>query len=205
MERDPAQVRRLVKVVFQTQSLDKALTVAENLRVQGHLHGLSGATLRERKRTGCDRLVLLHQGNIVAQGSLRESSSRIRGDVVVLEAPVRPPLSALRARELGEGVDLVEQQARRRHHGQHRPARRNRQLDGAAGRAHLVLALLFHEPAELLAYALDAVVPRQQGDKSRAAPAKGLIIRQQLPPHEPRKIAQHLVAGFAAEGRVEAR
>ena len=32
---------------FQTQSLDKALTVEENLRAQGHLHGLSGAMLRE--------------------------------------------------------------------------------------------------------------------------------------------------------------
>ena len=43
--RQPAEVRRRVGVVFQTQSLDKALTVAENLRAQGHLHGLSGAPL----------------------------------------------------------------------------------------------------------------------------------------------------------------
>ena len=42
---EPAQVRRHVGVVFQTQSLDKALTVEENLRSQGHLHGLSGAAL----------------------------------------------------------------------------------------------------------------------------------------------------------------
>jgi ABC-2 type transport system ATP-binding protein len=157
-----------VGVVFQTQSLDKALTVEENLRSQGHLHGLSGATLRERmgkameqlgladrrkdvvetlsgglKRrveiakallhrpqvllmdeasTGldpaarrdlarhvaelrdregvtilltthileeadrCDRLVLLHHGKIVAQGSPGELRSSIGGDVVVLEA-----------------------------------------------------------------------------------------------------------------------
>ncbi|HTP31390.1 MAG TPA: ABC transporter ATP-binding protein, partial [Candidatus Acidoferrales bacterium] len=163
--RQAAQVRRQVGVVFQTQSLDKALTVEENLRAQGHLHGLSGAVLRERmeaamdrlglldrrrdlvdtlsgglKRrveiakallhrpqvllmdeasTGldpaarrdlsrhvenlrekegvtilltthileeadrCDRLILLHQGNIVAQGSPRELRSRIGGDVVV--------------------------------------------------------------------------------------------------------------------------
>ncbi len=33
----------------------------------------------------CDRLVLLHQGNIVAQGSPEELRSRIGGDVVVLE------------------------------------------------------------------------------------------------------------------------
>ena len=165
--RQAAQVRRQVGVVFQTQSLDKALTVEENLRAQGHLHGLSGAVLRERmeaamdrlglldrrrdlvdtlsgglKRrveiaksllhrpqvllmdeasTGldpaarrdvsrhvenlrekegvtilltthileeadrCDRLILLHKGNIVAQGSPRELRSRIGGDVVVLE------------------------------------------------------------------------------------------------------------------------
>jgi ABC-2 type transport system ATP-binding protein len=165
--REPAEVRRRVGVVFQTQSLDKALTVEENLRSQGHLHGLSGAPLRERmerameqlnlsdrrkdlvetlsgglKRrveiakallhrpqvllmdeasTGldpaarrdlsrhvenlrahegvtilltthileeadrCDRLVLLHEGKIVAQGTPRELKAHIGGDVVVLE------------------------------------------------------------------------------------------------------------------------
>ena len=166
--REPAEVRRHVGVVFQTQSLDKSLTVEENLRSQGHLHGLSGAVLRERMqramdqlglgdrrkdlvetlsgglkrrveiakallhrpqillmdeastgldpaarrdlsrhvenlRTGegvtilltthileeaerCDRLVLLHQGNIVAHGTPGELRSSIGGDVVVLEA-----------------------------------------------------------------------------------------------------------------------
>ena len=48
VEREPGAVRRHVGVVFQTQSLDKALTVEENLRAQGHLHGMSGATLAER-------------------------------------------------------------------------------------------------------------------------------------------------------------
>jgi ABC-2 type transport system ATP-binding protein len=174
--RDAAAVRRHVGVVFQTQSLDKALTVEENLRAQGHLHGLSGATLRERmeaamKRLGlddrrkdlvetlsgglrrrveiakallhrpevllmdeastgldpaarrdlsrhvenlrqtdgvtilltthileeadrCDRLVLLHQGNIVAQGSPGELRSSIGGDVVVLETQDPQSLAA---------------------------------------------------------------------------------------------------------------
>ena len=163
-----AEVRRRIGVVFQTQSLDKALTVGENLRSQGHLHGLSGAILRERmekvmarlgiedrrdelveslsgglKRrveiakallhrpkvvlmdeasTGldpgarrelsqyvhelrdqegvtivltthildeaerCDRLILLHQGKIVAEGSPRDLRRLGGGDVVVLEA-----------------------------------------------------------------------------------------------------------------------
>ncbi len=58
MVREPAAVRRTVGVVFQTQSLDKALTVEENLRAQGHLHGLSGATLRERMEAAMERLGL---------------------------------------------------------------------------------------------------------------------------------------------------
>lgn len=167
VERSPAEVRRRVGVVFQTQSLDKALTVQENLRAQGHLHGLSGAILGDRmeramERLGisdrrkdlvetlsgglrrrveiakallhqpqvllmdeastgldpaarrdlsrhveslresegvtilltthileeadkCDRLILLHQGKIVAQGSPSQLRSSIGGDVVVLE------------------------------------------------------------------------------------------------------------------------
>ena len=174
--RDAAAVRRHVGVVFQTQSLDKALTVEENLRAQGHLHGLSGAVLRERmeaamKRLGildrrkdlvdtlsgglkrrveiakallhrpqvllmdeastgldpaarrdvsrhvetlrqsegvtilltthileeadrCDRLVLLHQGNIVAQGTPNELRSSIGGDVVVLASEDPAALAA---------------------------------------------------------------------------------------------------------------
>jgi ABC-2 type transport system ATP-binding protein len=165
--KEPGAVRRHVGVVFQTQSLDKALTVAENLRSQGHLHGLSGAELRKRmehameqlglkerrndlveslsgglkrrveiakallhrpqvllmdeastgldpaarrdlsnyveglrRREGVtilltthileeadrsDRLVLLHEGKIVAQGTPAELRSRIGGDVVVLD------------------------------------------------------------------------------------------------------------------------
>ena len=164
--RDSAAVRRQVGVVFQTQSLDKALTVEENLRAQGHLHGLRGVVLNERMeramerlgladrrrdlvetlsgglrrrveiakallhkpqvllmdeastgldpaarrdlsrhieslRSGdnvtilltthileeagrCDRLVLLHQGNMVAEGTPAELRARIGGDVVVL-------------------------------------------------------------------------------------------------------------------------
>lgn len=163
----PAEVRRRIGVVFQSQSLDRKLTVEENLCGQGHLHSLSGALLRERvdevtarlglddrrdeiveklsgglKRrveiakallhkpavllmdepsTGldpgarrelwqyiedlranqgvtvlltthildeadrCDRLLLLHQGRIVAEGAPAELKSRIGGDVVVLE------------------------------------------------------------------------------------------------------------------------
>lgn len=178
--RDPAAVRRSIGVVFQTQSLDKALTVAENLRAQGHLHGLSGSKLRDRMQqvmerlgladrrndivetlsgglkrrveiakgllhrpvvllmdeasTGldpgarrelwqyveelrsregvtilltthildeadrCDRLALLHQGSIVAEGTPAHLRSRIGGDVVVLQAAETAEAEALAQR-----------------------------------------------------------------------------------------------------------
>ena len=178
--RDPAAVRRSIGVVFQTQSLDKALTVAENLRAQGHLHGMSGPQLRDRMQqvmerlgladrrndivetlsgglkrrveiakgllhrpvvllmdeasTGldpgarrelwqyveelrsregvtilltthildeadrCDRLALLHQGRVVAEGTPAHLRSRIGGDVVVLEAADGTDTAALAGR-----------------------------------------------------------------------------------------------------------
>src|SRR5512133_414853 len=192
--RDPAAVRRTVGVVFQTQSLDKALTVEENLRAQGHLHGLGGAELRgrmdaamerlgltDRRRdlvetlsgglrrrveiakallhrpkvllmdeasTGldpaarrdvtrhvemlrdregvtilltthileeadrCDRLVLLHQGKIVAQGSPGELRSRIGGDVVVLDSPHGEELAGRIEQRFGVRPSLMDGQVR---------------------------------------------------------------------------------------------
>ncbi len=194
VERDPAGVRRSVGVVFQTQSLDKALTVEENLRAQGHLHGLSGATLAGRmeyamkslgladrrkdlvdtlsgglrrrveiakallhrpqvllmdeastgldpaarrdlsrhvenlrEREGvtilltthileeadrCDRLVLLHQGSIVAHGSPAELRSRIGGDVVVLEAGDTGALAAGIEQRFGMKPNVMDGQVR---------------------------------------------------------------------------------------------
>jgi ABC-2 type transport system ATP-binding protein len=43
-----AEIRKQIGVVFQAFSLDKKLTVVENLRHQGHLYGLSGAALARR-------------------------------------------------------------------------------------------------------------------------------------------------------------
>ncbi len=58
VERDPAEVRRRIGVVFQSQSLDKKLTVAENLRAQGNLFGLHGGALRARMEEVLVRLGL---------------------------------------------------------------------------------------------------------------------------------------------------
>src|ERR1051326_7697213 len=40
--KQPTQVRRLIGVVFQAQSVDVKLTAAENLRHQGHIYGMGG-------------------------------------------------------------------------------------------------------------------------------------------------------------------
>ena len=53
LDRSPSQetlreIRRRIGVVFQAFSLDRDLTVLENLRHQGHLYGLAGAALKER-------------------------------------------------------------------------------------------------------------------------------------------------------------
>lgn len=45
---NPAAIRRSIGVVFQNPSLDKKLTVKENLIYQGHLHGISGTALQNR-------------------------------------------------------------------------------------------------------------------------------------------------------------
>ncbi len=44
--------------MFQAPSLDKKLTVGENIRHQGHLYGLSGQTLRTRGAEMLERLGL---------------------------------------------------------------------------------------------------------------------------------------------------
>jgi len=46
--RDAHQIRHRLGVVFQSPSLDKQLTVLENLRHAGHLYGLRGAALEQR-------------------------------------------------------------------------------------------------------------------------------------------------------------
>ena len=57
----PDQVRARIGVVFQSFSLDRKLTVAENLTAQGHLYGLSGAGLRDRMQASMARLGILER------------------------------------------------------------------------------------------------------------------------------------------------
>src|SRR2546426_605787 len=45
-----AEIRARIGVVFQSPSVDRKLTVSENLLHQGHLYGLSGAELKRRSK-----------------------------------------------------------------------------------------------------------------------------------------------------------
>lgn len=48
----PAKVRRIMGVVFQSPAVDKHLTVAENLRIHADLYGITGAEFRARRDEG---------------------------------------------------------------------------------------------------------------------------------------------------------
>src|SRR5207249_8447938 len=67
VEQSPASVRRVAGVVFQSQSLDRKLTVIENLRHQGHLYGLSGAELRQRTAEVLERFGLTQRGSDIVE------------------------------------------------------------------------------------------------------------------------------------------
>lgn len=58
VSREAAPVRKAIGVTFQSPSLDRKLTVRENLSFQGYLYGLSGARLRTRIDTLLARLGL---------------------------------------------------------------------------------------------------------------------------------------------------
>jgi len=67
IERSPTSVRSVAGVVFQSQSLDRKLTVVENLRHQGHLHGLRGASLRQRTADVLERFGLTDRGSDIVE------------------------------------------------------------------------------------------------------------------------------------------
>lgn len=196
----PLEVRRSIGVVFQNQSLDRRLSVRENLEHQGRLYGLSGQVLdarinevlartglsdrgdelidklsgglkrrvelskgllhqpkillldepstgvdpavrldfwsylsRLREETGvtvlltthildeadkCDRLAILDEGKIVADGSPNTLKSRIGGDVVAFETDSPETLAAELLRDFKIEAQVVGQTVRfERDHG----------------------------------------------------------------------------------------
>lgn len=80
--REPEAVRRKLGVVFQAPSLDKKLTVRENLWHQGHLYGLSGRDLNQRIDQGLARVRLTDRAGDfveVLSGGLRRRAELAKG------------------------------------------------------------------------------------------------------------------------------
>jgi len=78
----PHEVRRRIGVVFQAPSLDRKLTVAENLRHQGHLYGLSGKILAARVEEMLGRMRLEDRAGEVVErlsGGLRRRVELAKG------------------------------------------------------------------------------------------------------------------------------
>ena len=79
---DQAEVRERIGVVFQAPSLDKKLTVRENLHCQGHLYGLSGRQLRKRSDTMLEQLGIEDRSGDLAEelsGGLRRRVELAKG------------------------------------------------------------------------------------------------------------------------------
>ena len=82
LRRQTAEVRRRIGVVFQSPSLDKKLTVAENLMHQGHLYGMSGLLLLHRQEEMLGRLSLTdrrHERVETLSGGLRRRVELAKG------------------------------------------------------------------------------------------------------------------------------
>jgi len=115
--RDPAAVRGVAGVVFQTQSLDKALTVEENLRAQGHLHALSGAELRKRMDKAMEQLGLLDRRKDLVEtlsGGLRRrveiAKALLHRPQVLLMDEASTGLDPSARRDLSRHVELLKQE-----------------------------------------------------------------------------------------------
>ena len=92
---DTAQVRRQIGVVFQSPSIDRQLTAAENLRHHGHLYGLHGRDLEDRIAANLARVGLIDRADErtdTFSGGMRRRVELAKGllnhpDVLLLDEP----------------------------------------------------------------------------------------------------------------------
>ncbi len=95
LRRNVADVRMRLGVVFQSPSLDKKLTVVENIRLQAALYGLGGETLRSRQQEMLEQLGLADRANELVEklsGGLRRRVELAKGmihrpDLLLLDEP----------------------------------------------------------------------------------------------------------------------
>jgi ABC-2 type transport system ATP-binding protein len=82
LRRETYEIRRRIGVVFQAASLDKKLTVAENLRYQAALYGLSGQELRRREAEVLEQFGLVDRAGELCErlsGGLRRRVELAKG------------------------------------------------------------------------------------------------------------------------------
>jgi ABC-2 type transport system ATP-binding protein len=82
LPQESAAVRRRIGVVFQSPSLDRKLTVGENLRFQAALYGIRGDMLAQRQQELLDRLGLtdrIHERTESLSGGLRRRVELAKG------------------------------------------------------------------------------------------------------------------------------
>lgn len=82
LPQEAAQVREAIGVVFQSASLDKKLTVRENLLHQGHLYGLRGADLASRIARNLELVGIEERAGELAEslsGGLRRRAELAKG------------------------------------------------------------------------------------------------------------------------------
>jgi ABC-2 type transport system ATP-binding protein len=95
LRRETFEIRRRIGVVFQAASLDKKLTVAENIRYQAALYGLSGAEMRRREEEALEQFGLRDRADELAErlsGGLRRRVELAKGmihrpELVLLDEP----------------------------------------------------------------------------------------------------------------------
>ena len=106
--------RRRIGVVFQSPSLDKKLTVVENIRHQGHLYGLSGAPLAARMTELLERFGLADRAHDLVEklsGGLRRRVELAKGllhrpELLLLDEP-STGLDPLARRELSDYLETL--------------------------------------------------------------------------------------------------
>ena len=133
VERQPSEVRRRIGVVFQSQSLDKKLTVFENLRAQGHLFAMHGRVLAERIDEVAARLGLADRRNDLVDtlsGGLRRRVEIAKGllhrpTVLLMDEP-STGLDPGARRELWQYVEELARPPGHHRPGDHAHSRRGR-------------------------------------------------------------------------------
>jgi ABC-2 type transport system ATP-binding protein len=95
LRRDAFEIRRRIGIVFQAASLDKKLTVAENIRYQAALYGLSGSELERREAEALEQFGLRDRASELCErlsGGLRRRVELAKGmihdpQLILLDEP----------------------------------------------------------------------------------------------------------------------